>query len=88
MHKKLDETLKTGGLIIFEAFSKTHLELRMKNPKVGGPKDLESLFSKEEVASDFANYEPLYFHEELVLLNEGKYHNGESSVIRFVGKKL
>ncbi|MBL6445303.1 class I SAM-dependent methyltransferase [Fulvivirga sp. 29W222] len=87
-HKLLDKYLVKGGVIIFEAFSKKHLEYRLKNEKVGGPRDLESLFSIEELRSDFANYEVLELEEKEVELNEGLYHNGKSSVIRFVGKKM
>lgn len=86
-HKLLDKYLARGGTIIFEAFSKSHLEYRMKNEKAGGPRDIKSLFSVEELRSDFANYEILELEEKEVELKEGLYHNGKSSVIRFVGRK-
>jgi hypothetical protein len=44
----LDQYLRKGGFVIFEAFSKKHLGYVTKNEKVGGPKDLESLFSIEK----------------------------------------
>lgn len=56
-HKTLDQYIRKGGIIIFEAFSKNHLEYLTKNEKVGGPKDIASLFSIEEIKSDFHNYE-------------------------------
>ena len=87
LHKKLDGYLKPGGIIIFEAFSKTHLQLRMLNPSVGGPQDINMLFSKEELIADFKNYDILTLEEEEILLNEGAYHIGKGSVIRFVGRK-
>ncbi|WP_234859404.1 class I SAM-dependent methyltransferase [Aquimarina aquimarini] len=86
-HQKLHNYLKPGGTIIFEAFSKSHIHLRRANPKVGGPKELDQLFSKEEIIKDFKNYEISFLEEEEVLLNEGKYHIGKGSVIRFVGRK-
>ncbi|MDN5215816.1 class I SAM-dependent methyltransferase [Fulvivirgaceae bacterium BMA12] len=86
-HKKLDDCLKPGGLIIFEAFSKSHLTLNKRNPKVGGPKDMDMLYSEAEIMADFENYEILVLEEKEILLNEGKYHNGKGSVIRFVGRK-
>ena len=58
-HKTLDKYLRKGGIIIFEAFSKNHIDYNSKNEKVGGPKDIESLFSIDEIKSDFANYEIL-----------------------------
>lgn len=86
-HKILDKKLKKGGMIIFEAFGKNHLEYREKDPKIGGPPDLDSLFSTDELKSDFANYEILELVEKEIELKEGLYHNGKGSVTRFVGRK-
>ncbi|MDH6254231.1 SAM-dependent methyltransferase [Chryseobacterium sp. H1D6B] len=87
IHKMLNQYLLEGGIIIFEAFSKNHLDYVLKNEKVGGPKDIDSLFSIEEIKSDFENYEILELEETEIELNEGLFHNGTGSVIRFVGKK-
>jgi SAM-dependent methyltransferase len=86
-HQKLDQYLRKGGLLIFEAFSKKHLDYLAKNEKVGGPKEIDMLFSIEEIKSDFANYEIVALVEKEIELNEGLFHNGQGSVIRFVGKK-
>ncbi len=86
-HRTLDQYLIHGGLIIFEAFSKKHIDYVLKDEKVGGPKDVESLFSLEEIKSDFSNYEIIMLEEIEIELHEGLYHNGKGSVIRFVGKK-
>jgi SAM-dependent methyltransferase len=86
-HHKLDGYLKPGGVIIFEAFSKRNLQLKQENPKVGGPDDLNMLFSTTEIAADFNNYEILLLEEAEIELNEGKYHIGTGSVVRFVGRK-
>ncbi|SHH05706.1 class I SAM-dependent methyltransferase [Flavobacterium defluvii] len=87
IHKQLDTLLKKDGFIIFEAFSKNHLEYVTKNEKVGGPKDIESLFSIEEIKADFPNYEIIELEEKEIELSEGLFHNGTGSVIRFVGRK-
>lgn len=87
IHKTLDRYLKKGGIIIFEAFSKNHLEYLAMNDKVGGPKDIESLFSTEEIQHDFPDYEIIELKEKEIELNEGLFHNGIGSVIRFVGRK-
>ncbi|QIL40329.1 class I SAM-dependent methyltransferase [Pedobacter sp. HDW13] len=86
-HKTLDRYLRKGGLIIFEAFSKNHLDYLARNEKVGGPKELDMLFSIEEIKSDFTNYEIVALEEKEIELNEGVFHNGLGSVIRFVGRK-
>ncbi len=86
-HKRLDLYLRTGGMIIFEAFGKNHLDYLARNEKVGGPKELDMLFSIEEIAADFANYEIVALEEKEIELNEGVFHNGLGSVIRFIGRK-
>ncbi len=86
-HQLLDPYLKKGGTVIFEAFGKNHLAYRNKNKKVGGPPDLASLFSTDELKADFSNYEALVLEETVVELSEGLFHNGKGSVVRFVGRK-
>jgi SAM-dependent methyltransferase len=86
-HQQLDGYLRPGGIIIFEAFSKRHLHFKQLDPKVGGPDDIDMLYSTEEIMADLSNYEVLVLEEAEILLNEGKYHNGKGSVIRFVGRK-
>ncbi|TWO34053.1 class I SAM-dependent methyltransferase [Seonamhaeicola sediminis] len=86
-HKLLNTSLKKGGILIFEAFGKNHMKYRKDNPKVGGPPDIDLLFSIEELKSDFENYKILKLEEIEIELNEGIYHNGKGSVIRFIGLK-
>ncbi|MNL80687.1 hypothetical protein D3C87_2076000 [compost metagenome] len=74
-------------MLIFEAFSKKHLDYLAKNQKVGGPKEIDMLFSVEEIRADFENYEILVLEEKEIELNEGLFHNGQASVIRFVGRR-
>ncbi|HSZ71758.1 MAG TPA: class I SAM-dependent methyltransferase [Cytophagaceae bacterium] len=87
IHRTLDQSLRKGGTVIFEAFSKNHLAYLAKNEKVGGPKDIASLFSIDEITSDFPNYDFKELMETEIELNEGQFHNGKGSVIRFVAQK-
>ncbi|RSC93600.1 class I SAM-dependent methyltransferase [Tenacibaculum singaporense] len=88
IHQKLTTLLKPNGYIIFEAFSKNHLNYQKNNPKIGGPKDVDMLFSIEQIQQDFTGFEIQVLEEKEVLLNEGDSHNGKGSVIRFIGKKF
>lgn len=88
IHQMLDRYLRKGGIIIFEAFSKSHLDYVTKNEKVGGPKDIGSLFSMDEIRADFPNYDIIELEEKEIELSEGVFHNGTGSVIRFTGRKL
>ena len=87
LHKKLEGYLKPGGVIIFEAFSKKHLRYIALDPAIGGPKDINTLFSTAEIMADFENYGVSVLEEREVSLEEGKYHIGTGSVVRFVGRK-
>lgn len=86
-HHQLITYLKPGGLVIFEAFSKNHIQYNSINPKVGGPKDMDQLYSIEEIKKDFKDFEIIELIETETDLSEGLYHIGKGSVIRFVGRK-
>jgi SAM-dependent methyltransferase len=87
LHQILNGFLKPGGIIIFEAFSKQHLAHNSVNPKVGGPKELGMLFSKAELRAAFPNYDIHLLEEKALVLEEGQYHDGIGSVVRFIGRK-
>lgn len=81
-HKKLSKSLKKGGVIILEGFSKEQL-----NFNSGGPKNIEMLFSVDELKSDFESFSSLNIWTKEVELSEGNYHLGKASVVRMVGVK-
>lgn len=76
------EALKNGGRIILESFDKEQL-----NYNSGGPKEKELLYSLEEIVNDFIELDFVKFSKEIIELNEGKFHEGKGSVVRFVGIK-
>ena len=81
-HRYLINFLKPGGTIILEAFSKAQL-----NNNTGGPKNINMLYSVEELKEDFSQLSELDVWEEEVELYEGDFHSGKSAVIRLIGKK-
>ena len=82
IHKKAVKALKPGGRVILEAFEKEQLKFTS-----GGPKTEELLFSLEDIVNDFIDLDFEIFSKETITLNEGKYHQGTASVVRFVGTK-
>jgi ubiquinone/menaquinone biosynthesis C-methylase UbiE len=82
MHQQILRLVKPNGIIIFEAFSKEQLSYPS-----GGPKDIAMLFSEEEVKDEFENIEFDFLKTEIIELNEGPFHQGTGSVVRFIGKK-
>lgn len=87
-HSAFDRFLKKGGILILEAFSKKHVDYNSKNEKVGGPRDVQVLYSIEEIQQSFPNYEIHILEEKEIELNEGLYHVGTGHVVRFVGRKI
>lgn len=86
-HQTMATYLRPGGTVIFEAFSKRHLDFIAKNECVGGPREIDMLFSEDELKTDFAEFEIVELRETEVELREGAFHQGRGSVIRFVGIK-
>lgn len=86
-HKQLIQYLRPGAVVIFEAFGKKHIDYVTANPEVGGPKEIDMLFSKDEIIHDFNEFDIVELNEKEITLHEGKYHNGLGSVIQFVGIK-
>lgn len=82
IHKKIISSLKKGGILILEAFSKNQISYSS-----GGPRNMDMLYSLDEVILDFDSMEILKSSQEIIFLEEGKHHLGEASVIRILAKK-
>ena len=74
--------MKPSGLIIFEAFHKNQL-----NYSSGGPKDLDMLFSAEELEKEFEGLKIQKLEDKIIELNEGLYHQGKGHVVRMIATK-
>ena len=81
-HQKMYDHLKPGGTLILEGFEKYQI-----NNTTGGPKNIDTLFSKEELFSDFKSLKNIHLSEEDSILDEGAFHKGSAHVIRFTGIK-
>ena len=81
-HQKLWSFLKPGGTLLLEGFSKNQI---FRNS--GGPKNVEMLFSEEDLRNDFSAAGELSVSELETELNEGKYHRGTANTIRIVARK-
>lgn len=82
LYDALIDALKSGGLLVMEAFTRTQLAYRS-----GGPKSEDLLYSKDIVEEDFRALETVFIQALNTKLNEGKYHVGEAHVVRYVGRK-
>ncbi len=82
LHRRAYESLKPGGSLILEAFHKEQID-----KDTGGPKALDMLFDEQTLSSDFALLETLLLEKQEIELNDGPFHQGLASVIRFHGIK-
>ena len=82
VHQSLADSLKSGGHLILEAFSKEQL-----GNTTGGPKSIDLLYDLEEVKSDFPGFYWKLSRSQSRYLNEGKYHQGKAEVIQLFGRK-
>jgi ubiquinone/menaquinone biosynthesis C-methylase UbiE len=82
VHHNIIKALKLNGKIILEVFDKKQIE-----KKTGGPKNIDLLYSLEDIFEDFQDLDIIKFSNESIHLNEGNLHNGIASVIQYVGEK-
>lgn len=87
IHEELAKLVKPNGLVILEGFSVNNLSYRDENPSIGGPDKKELLYTMDLIREDFKDFEVLQLEEVETELNEGMYHQGKGSVVRFVGRK-
>ena len=83
VHQKAIGWLKPGGKIIIEAFNPAQLQNNS-----GGPKEVSMLYTEDTIMEDFEGMEIELIQTTQTTLNEGKYHEGNADVVRFVGVKL
>jgi ubiquinone/menaquinone biosynthesis C-methylase UbiE len=81
-HNKLITFLKPGGMLILEGFSKKQIY-----NTTGGPRNIEMLFSEQELQMDFSSFSKINFVETTRNLDEGTFHQGNASVIQVIGIK-
>ncbi|MCU7550737.1 hypothetical protein OCK74_16585 [Chitinophagaceae bacterium LB-8] len=82
-HKEICKCLKSGGILVLEAFAKDQL-----NFATGGPKDNAILYDAPGICNDFQHLYLLHIREKETVINEGAFYQGRGAVLRFVGQKL
>ena len=82
-HQKMIDALLLGGVLIIEAFSKAQI-----NNASGGPKDIEQLYSLDQLKQDFASLNCIQAVEIEIDLEEGPFHIGKANLVRYFAKKV
>ncbi len=86
IHHQVEQGLKPGGLFILEAYTKRHLEME----GIGGPPShmAEMLMSLADLQQELEGLTILIGQEIERVVNEGKYHQGNSAVVQIVAAKI
>ena len=82
LYPRVEDSLKSGGLIILEAYSEAQL-----SRDTGGPKDVDLLMTAQKINEEFSRCTPILLREVERDVFEGKYHTGKASVVQFIGRK-
>lgn len=81
-HKHLTYFLADKGRIVLEAFNKKQI-----NFNSGGPKNIDMLYSIEELKSDFHHLKIAYIEELEKHLEVSESHFGKAQIIRLIAEK-
>ncbi|MDV2883791.1 class I SAM-dependent methyltransferase [Alkalihalophilus pseudofirmus] len=76
------EAIKPGGYYISEVYSTDQLPYES-----GGPKDIELLYSAEELLTTFSDWKIIHFFTGEVMREEGELHKGLSHVVQVIAQK-
>jgi cyclopropane fatty-acyl-phospholipid synthase-like methyltransferase len=76
------KALKTGGLLIVQAYTPKQLTYG-----TGGPKEPENLYTRAMLETAFGDFRDVKIVEEEREIHEGTSHGGMSAVINFTGRK-
>lgn len=82
VHENISRSIKANGVIIIEVFSNNQLQHGS-----GGPRNKNALYTLEEIAEYYKDFNHIELLETIIELKESKFHWGPASVIRLFGKK-
>ncbi len=82
VHRRCIEGLRTGGMLLLEAY--TPLQLHYKT---GGPPAAEMMMDVQSLSRELIRLEFLHLQEQVREIHEGEYHNGTGAVVQALARK-
>ncbi|WOO39672.1 class I SAM-dependent methyltransferase [Rubellicoccus peritrichatus] len=82
LYPRVERSLKSGGVLVFEEYAISQL-----GRDTGGPKDIDLLTTTADLESLFPNCDLILSREIEREVIEGRHHTGLSSVIQFIARK-
>ena len=82
VHQKCVEGLRSGGMILLEAYTPKQLEYKTGGPSVSG-----MMMDSHTLKDELVGLELIYLKETVREIHEGEYHNGEGAVVQLLARK-
>lgn len=82
VHKRMQASLRPGGIILLEAYRPEQLSY-----KTGGPPSANMMLTKDELGLDFKDMELLHLENVERYIEEGTGHVGHSATVQMIAKK-
>ena len=82
MFERMAAALRPGGLLLLEGYGPGQLAYG-----TGGPKQLDHLYTTDELATAFPGFEVLLLEEYDAVLDEGPRHQGMSALVDLVARR-
>jgi len=82
VHRRCVEGLKSGGVMLVEAYTLAQLEY-----KTGGPPTADMMMDADSLRVELAGLELQYLQENIREVHEGEFHNGIGAVVQAVARK-
>lgn len=82
VHASMLRALKSGGIVILEAFTPAQLQ-----HSSGGPKQVDLLYTANMLQADFAPAEAVLLEENEIHIEEGHMHRGPAAVVQAVFRR-
>jgi len=83
VHRRCIEGLRSGGVMLLEAYTPAQLEY-----KTGGPPAAGMMMDAESLRVELAGLEFLHLQECVREVHEGEFHNGIGAVVQVLARKL
>ena len=82
IHTKLSDCLRSGGLLVLEAFHRRHAgNMGLQNGTI------DSFYTAELLKEDFHAFDILDISEQTVVMDEGPMHQGRAEIVRLTAMK-
>ncbi len=82
VHSQCVRGLRTGGMILLEAYTPIQLSYNS-----GGPSSADLMMDVQSLSDEFADLKFIHLQEHVRKIHEGEFHKGTGAVVQVLAKK-